>query len=119
MRHTPRFYTAKIRNHSYYQESIEKTHSGCCGGKNHSEKKEKSGCCGGKHHSESSSTQYLVDGMACEGCAETVEKTALALAGVTAANVDFDTKKLSISGSFDSKELESVMKEAGYTLQAI
>lgn len=60
-----------------------------------------------------------VQGMTCASCAKTVEKTAKKLQGVTEANVNFATEKLSIE--FDEtmvtvKDIQAAVEKAGYRL---
>jgi Cu2+-exporting ATPase len=95
------------------------SHSHCCGGghhgDSHSKKESGSACC---HQTDANEKSYQVEGMACEGCAETVTKKALEVAGVEKAHVDFNRKELRISGTFNVGNLSEQLENAGYTISA-
>jgi copper chaperone CopZ len=59
---------------------------------------------------------FKVEGMACEGCASTVQNTASAFDGVEEANVDFESKQLSVSGNIDIPSFKKAIADAGYPL---
>ncbi len=62
--------------------------------------------------------KITVDGMSCNHCKMSVEKAALSVAGVTAAEVNLDKKELSVSFSEGNENINAVRKaveEAGYT----
>jgi copper chaperone CopZ len=59
---------------------------------------------------------FKVEGMACEGCASTVQETASALDGIKEAKVDFENKRLSVSGIIDIPSLKKAIENAGYQL---
>lgn len=60
---------------------------------------------------------YPIEGMTCASCAQTVEKTAQKLTGVTEASVNLASEKLNIKveqGTFDPEELEKQIDATGY-----
>lgn len=65
-----------------------------------------------------SDVQYQVKGMTCASCVGLVEKAALALPQVIAADINFATEKLSLTllGELTQAELTNTLKDAGYEL---
>lgn len=61
-----------------------------------------------------SSLRFKVDGMSCEHCRQQVERAALAVAGVTAAQVDLAAATLTVTGGAPAAVRRAV-EEAGYT----
>ncbi|MER2064436.1 MAG: heavy metal translocating P-type ATPase, partial [Alkalibacterium sp.] len=62
---------------------------------------------------------YPIEGMTCASCAQTVEKTAQKLSGVTEASVNLASEKLNIKveeGAFDPEELERQIDATGYKM---
>ena len=60
---------------------------------------------------------YTVDGMTCGHCRKSVIEEVLQVAGVKGADVDLETKKLTVAGeSFDDGAIRAAVDEAGYTL---
>lgn len=60
---------------------------------------------------------YPIEGMTCASCAQTVEKTAQKLTGVTEASVNLASEKLNIKveeGAFDPEDLERQIDATGY-----
>ncbi len=59
---------------------------------------------------------YHIDGLACEGCAESAQKVAGALPEVDAAQVSFETRTLSVTGAVTESVLSTAMADAGYPI---
>lgn len=60
---------------------------------------------------------FVIEGMTCASCAQTVEKAAAKVAGVTAASVNLATEKLSVTieeKQFSPKAIEKAVADAGY-----
>lgn len=60
---------------------------------------------------------FVIEGMTCASCAQTVEKAAAKVAGVKEASVNLATEKLNISideGAFSAKDVEKAVAEVGY-----
>jgi copper chaperone len=64
-------------------------------------------------------TTINVMGMTCGHCAQTVEKTARSVDGVSQATVDLKKGQATITGSgFDLEEVLEAISEAGYAASA-
>lgn len=59
-----------------------------------------------------------VSGMACEGCARTIERVLSRVAGVESAKVDFDLGIGIVRGTAGATELISAVVQAGYGAMA-
>lgn len=59
-------------------------------------------------------TSVPVEGMTCKNCARHVTQAALAVTGVTNAEVDLDKKLVKLSGEFDKAELIQKIEKEGY-----
>lgn len=59
-------------------------------------------------------TTIHVEGMMCGHCKAHVEKALLAVAGVTAATADLESKTATVTGDADRAALIAAVKEAGY-----
>lgn len=60
---------------------------------------------------------YTVTGMTCEHCTSAVKEEVAEIPGVTSANADLDTGKLTVNGEdFTDSSIEEAVKEAGYTV---
>ncbi len=59
-------------------------------------------------------TTIHVEGMMCGHCKAHVEKALLAVAGVTAATADLESKSATVTGEVDRAALIAAVKEAGY-----
>ena len=60
-----------------------------------------------------------VDGMTCQHCKMTVEKAVSALTGVRGAEVDLESKNVSVDfdgDAVDRGRIEEAIKTAGYTV---
>lgn len=60
---------------------------------------------------------FLVEGMTCSSCAQTVEKTVQKLSGVKDASVNFATEKLTVSYNEDELDVQNISEavhQAGY-----
>jgi copper chaperone len=59
--------------------------------------------------------QYAVPGMHCDHCGRAVEQEIAAVDGVTAVEVDLETKLVTVSGeALDDGLLRAAIDEAGY-----
>jgi copper chaperone len=64
-------------------------------------------------------TTINVKGMTCGHCAQTVEKAALSVAGVSQATVDLEKGQVTMSGTnFDLDDVIEAISEAGYAASA-
>lgn len=60
---------------------------------------------------------YTVDGMTCGHCRKSVIEQVLQVPGVKGADVDLDSKQLTVAGeSFEDGAIQAAVDEAGYTL---
>jgi copper chaperone len=60
---------------------------------------------------------YTVDGMTCGHCRKAVIEQVLQVEGVRGADVDLDSKQLTVAGeSFADDAIQAAVDEAGYTL---
>lgn len=60
---------------------------------------------------------YTVDGMTCGHCRASVIEEVLQVAGVKAADVDLESRRLTVAGeSFEDSAIRAAVDEAGYTL---
>src|SRR5699024_8682672 len=60
---------------------------------------------------------FAVEGMTCSSCAQTVEKTAKHLAGVSEAAVNLATEKMVVRfnpGNIQARDIIGAVKDAGY-----
>lgn len=63
----------------------------------------------------SETTTYNVPAMHCQHCERSVKEEVSAVAGVTAVDVDLETKLVSVTGSsFDDAAVRAAIEEAGY-----
>ncbi|HEY9356898.1 MAG TPA: heavy-metal-associated domain-containing protein [Arthrobacter sp.] len=68
---------------------------------------------------ETSDAEFLVEGLTCGHCVETVQKAASAVNGVRSAAVELvagGTSRLRISGSADPAAVREAVTAAGYTI---
>jgi copper chaperone len=64
---------------------------------------------------ETTEITYLVPGMSCEHCKHAVSSELSVVAGVTAVDVDLETKRVVVRGeSLDDVALRAAIEEAGY-----
>jgi copper chaperone len=64
--------------------------------------------------------QYNVPGMTCGHCVSSITKEVETVSGVTAVNVDLDTKIVTVSGeSLDDANVREAISEAGYEAEAV
>ncbi len=74
---------------------------------------------GRNSHKESNMTEIItVDGMSCNHCKMSVEKAALSVEGVSAAEVNLEKKELAVSFSDGAENMQAVrtaVEEAGYS----
>ncbi|HEV2786818.1 MAG TPA: heavy-metal-associated domain-containing protein [Solirubrobacteraceae bacterium] len=60
---------------------------------------------------------YTVEGMTCGHCRASVIQEVLQVAGVKGADVDLESKRLTVAGeSFEDSAIQAAVDEAGYTL---
>ncbi len=65
----------------------------------------------------STTTTITVDGMTCGHCRKAVIEQVLQVEGVKGADVDLDSKQLTVAGeSFQDGAIQAAVDEAGYTL---
>jgi copper chaperone CopZ len=58
---------------------------------------------------------FLVSGMSCEHCRAAVRDELIAVEGVTAVEVDLETKLVTVDGaSLDDARLRAAINDAGY-----
>ncbi|GEK91740.1 heavy metal translocating P-type ATPase [Alkalibacterium kapii] len=65
------------------------------------------------------SNEFSVEGMTCASCAQTVEKTAKKMPGVSKASVNMATEKLSLEydeSDFSFEKLQKAVDDTGYTV---
>jgi copper chaperone len=63
----------------------------------------------------SETTTYSVPAMHCGHCERAVTEEVSAVAGVTAVDVDLETKLVTVTGSsFDDASVRAAIEEAGY-----
>ena len=63
--------------------------------------------------------QLAVEGMSCASCVGRVEKALMAVAGVETASINLLTKRATIVGTAAIPALESAVRRAGYSAQAL
>lgn len=61
--------------------------------------------------------RFIVEGMDCASCAQTVQKVVAGLDGVQAAQVSFGNSTLLVNGDVSQEVLASAVRRAGYTVQ--
>ncbi|HJW01132.1 MAG TPA: heavy-metal-associated domain-containing protein [Arthrobacter sp.] len=81
------------------------------------------GCCStsaaAPPRQETADAEFLVEGLTCGHCVETVQKAASAVKGVGTAAVELvagGTSRLRISGSADPAAVREAVTAAGYTI---
>lgn len=60
------------------------------------------------------STHIVVEGMSCEGCAETVEDALRSVSGVDEVSVDLAANAATVDGTPDTSAVVSAIEDAGY-----
>ncbi|WP_309111597.1 heavy metal-associated domain-containing protein [Saccharothrix sp.] len=65
---------------------------------------------------ESSTTDFVVQGMTCGGCASKVTGAVQAVAGVTDVRVDLSGGRLSVTGPVDEAAVTAAVEGAGYAV---
>ena len=68
---------------------------------------------------ETADAEFLVEGLTCGHCVETVQKAASAVEGVNAATVELvagGTSRLRLAGSADPAAVGEAVSAAGYTV---
>lgn len=63
-------------------------------------------------------TTIEVDGMACDGCEETVTDALTAVAGVESASADHEEGTATVEGDVDVDALVEAIEDAGYDASA-
>ena len=59
-------------------------------------------------------THYLVSGMKCQGCVDTVKKALLTVHGLDSVEVDLPSGEVSLQGDVDPQSVCQVLTDAGY-----
>lgn len=62
------------------------------------------------------SRTYLIDGMTCQHCVGSVRREVSALDGVSAAEVDLETRTLTVEGTAADEAIVGAVAEAGYAV---
>lgn len=62
------------------------------------------------------SRTYLIDGMTCQHCVGSVRREVSALDGVSAAEVDLETRTLTVEGTAADEAIAGAVAEAGYAV---
>jgi len=62
------------------------------------------------------SRTYLIDGMTCQHCVGSVRREVSALDGVSAAEVDLETRTLTVEGTATDEAIAGAVAEAGYAV---
>ena len=60
---------------------------------------------------------YEIEGLKCQGCANTVKEQFGKVAGVESVEVDVDTNTATVSGYFNEQELTDSLKETKYAIK--
>ena len=67
-----------------------------------------------KTHNKMKQT-FIINGMTCNHCRMSAEKTILSVKGVTSASVDLGSKKAVVEGEFSTEEVCKAVEEIGFT----
>ncbi len=59
-------------------------------------------------------TTYRVNGMTCQGCANSVTKAIKAAAPAAAVKVDLTAKTVSVEGQVAAETVQAAVKDAGF-----
>lgn len=59
-------------------------------------------------------TQYRVNGMTCQGCANAVTKAIKAAAPAAAVKVDLAAKTVTVEGQVAAETVQGAVKDAGF-----
>lgn len=62
---------------------------------------------------------FQVSDMTCGHCVKTITNAVHAIAPDSTVQCDIATKKVVVQGEHDAAEVESAIREAGYTVQAL
>ena len=71
-----------------------------------------------KAHNKMKQT-FIINGMTCNHCRMSAEKTILSVKGVTSASVDLGSKKAVVEGEFSTEEVCKAVEEIGFTCSAL
>lgn len=63
-------------------------------------------------------TELTVDGMACDGCEESVENALRDVSGVADVVADHESNRVTVEGDADVDELVTAVQEAGFEASA-
>jgi copper chaperone len=63
---------------------------------------------------ETTASTYFVEGMTCGHCRAAVAESVNAAPGVESAEVDLESGRLAVRGSFEDAAIEAAVREAGY-----
>lgn len=61
--------------------------------------------------------EYIVEGMTCEHCVQSVTEEVSEVAGVTGVDVELASGRLTVAGSPSDEAVRSAVAEAGYALK--
>ena len=67
-----------------------------------------------KSHNKMKQT-FIINGMTCNHCRMSAEKTILTVKGVTSASVDLSSKKAVVEGDFSTEDVCKAVEEIGFT----
>lgn len=70
-----------------------------------------------KQEAVSGTSIYCVEGMHCNHCKAAVEKAALGIKGVTAAEVNLGAKTLSVTGTATDQQVHDAVEKAGFVFK--
>lgn len=70
-----------------------------------------------KQESVSGTSIYCVEGMHCNHCKAAVEKAALGIKGVTAAEVNLGAKTLTVTGTATDQQVHDAVEKAGFVFK--
>ncbi len=62
-------------------------------------------------------SKYIIDGMSCNHCKNSVETNLVKLEGIDTAQVDLASKSVIVKGNADANEIEKLVTDLGYTFK--
>ena len=69
-----------------------------------------------------SARQFAIEGMTCQGCADTIRAAVAKIPGVQSVDVSLETKKAAVVADptqVPSQKIEAAIADAGYSAQMI
>jgi copper chaperone len=61
-------------------------------------------------------TTYSVPGMSCSHCRVAIDREVTTVAGVSRVDVDFQTKRVTVTGAFSDQQVRNAIDDAGYDI---